>query len=57
MNERNERGYGTYEDLGNGWTKDGEVADDYKEAGRDPDLPRQSPAQIEQALKKLLPEG
>lgn len=44
------RRFGTYEDLDNGYTKDGDIAGDYLEAGRDPNLPRQKPEDIAKVL-------
>ncbi len=62
---RNE--FGTYEDrenrpepeidLGNGYTKDGEIALDYLQAGTNPELPRQSPKDIERRLHVALANG
>ena len=53
----NNRGYGTYEDLENGFTKDGDVAGDYLEAGRNPNLPRQLPCDVEESVAASTPKS
>jgi len=37
----------------NGWTKDGQVARDYLDAGRDPDLPRPTMEDIQNSLEEF----
>ena len=37
----------------NGYTKDGKIAGDYIAAGRDPNLPRTTPQQIEAAIRGI----
>lgn len=62
MSER--YGYGTYEDnenradlqRPNGFDKDGSISGDYLEAGRDPELPRQTAREVDLAIRSLLEE-
>lgn len=45
-----------YEDLGNGWTKAGEIAGDYRDAGADPNKPRLRPSEVEDRISKVAKE-